>query len=120
MAEKKKVTKQMSDNLTVGKWLRHQYLDWQQHRGDVYTLSEFAEFLGVKRAALSMHMSDKRVPTKEFVDLYADKLQNDEIYDIMGWQRPNADLRKITRAWDDLKPATRQRILSMIDAEVSD
>lgn len=69
-------------------WLTQKYLDWQQSSGERKTISQFAEWLGVRQPTLSEWMSGKYIPRgSKNVSSLAGKL-GDDVYEVLGFPRP--------------------------------
>lgn len=71
---------------TLPEFLTQNYLDWQAAQGEIRTLEEYAEYLGVNRSLLSFWMNGKRVPSEENIDKMSLQLGN-EIYDVLNIPR---------------------------------
>lgn len=91
------------------KWLTDQYLKWQMQEGERRTISQFADYLSIARVTLDKWLRGERMPGGEFVGKLADKL-GDEIYDIMGLQRPDPRLRRLLAAWTNLSDDQRAEL----------
>ena len=94
----------------VSNWLDRKFLDWQYQQGGTRTLLEFADYLGIKQSTLSHYLSGRRMPNEAAAHLIAAKL-GDEIYDLLGMQRPDPMLREMTKHWDQLSDEQQKRLL---------
>lgn len=99
---------------TLPEFLTQKYLDWQAAQGEIKTLEEYAEYLGVNRSLLSFWMNGKRVPNEENIDRMSLKLGN-EIYDVLDLPRPNPYLQLVNRAWAHLPEEIQIKISEEVD-----
>ena len=93
---------------TLPEFLTQNYLDWQAAQGEIRTLEEYAEHLGVNRSLLSFWMNGKRVPSEENIDKMSLKLGN-EIYDVLNIPRPNPYKQIVDRVWEFLPEEFQKR-----------
>jgi len=100
--------------VTFAELLESKFLEWQTSHGRRKTLEEYAVYIGVSRPLLNMWMNGKRKPGKESLKLLSAVLGN-EVYDVLGYERPNIYLQKINRVFENLSEE-RQRQLAE-DAE---
>ncbi len=61
-------------------------------------------------------MNGDRLPGREWHPRIA-KALGDEIYDILGLERPDPMLRAIEERWENLSPATKKRIQQILDEQ---
>lgn len=90
-------------------YLEGKFLEWQQQQGGRRTVSEFAEHIGVTQAAISSWWNNNRIPQSDSIRKLADKLGL-EVYDVLGLERPDADLYFIQQNWEYLDTETRHAI----------
>ncbi len=109
---------------TIGRFLTVKFLEWQNARGDVCSISEWAEWLSdnsrrivITRPSLSLWMNDKRHPTGEFLEVLAEKL-GPEVYDLLDRSRPDANLAFVTSVWHKLSPACVDKVITSIKADL--
>ena len=77
----------MAKQTPVSKWLTNRFLDWQRDQGELKSVSEFAEFLGVSQSVASKWLNGVQPPKGLYVERLAEKL-GIEIYDVLGLERP--------------------------------
>jgi transcriptional regulator with XRE-family HTH domain len=93
--------------------LERKFLEWQLDVGRK-SQREFADYLGVNRASLTMWLNGDHLPERANIDKLALKL-GPEIYDSFDLPRPNPYLQKINQLFDNLSPEHQQRLAE--DAE---
>jgi len=71
----------------VSVWINKKFLEWQLIQGESANQYEFADYLGVSEATLSLWINDIKPPGKHSADLIAAKF-GPEIYDLIGLPRP--------------------------------
>lgn len=91
-------------------WLEMKYLDWQRRQGGRKTVLQFAEYLDVSQQTLSNWLNETRKPQGDNVRKLADKFGL-EVYDVLGLERPNADMFYLQSIWDELSPEDRREIM---------
>lgn len=91
-------------------WIEMKYLDWQRRQGSRKTILQFAEYLGSTQQTVSGWINGTRKPVGDSVRLLADKFGL-EVYDVLGLERPNADMFYLESIWDDLSPEDRREIM---------
>jgi hypothetical protein len=76
----------------VARWLEKKYIQWINEQGEMRTQEEFANFLGVDRVTFNRHYNGtiKRMELSTALK-YAKKLNDYEILDILGYERPNEE-----------------------------
>ena len=94
-------------------WIQIMYVDWQSQvvKGRA-SLDEFAEYIGYSRSLISMWMSGKRLPTDEGMKRLAE-LFGDDVYEILGKDRPNPLLQAINARWERIPPDKQQKLLEL-------
>jgi transcriptional regulator with XRE-family HTH domain len=95
--------------MTFPDFLERKFLEWQQRQGKRKTIVEFANYLGVSQAVISMWLNGSRKPNQASIQLLA-KTFGAEVYDALGLPRPNENLFYIQQNWDELPPE-QQRAL---------
>lgn len=91
-------------------WLEAEYLKWEQQRGKRSTLVQFANYLGISAPLLSHYIKGIREPSNDTVHKLAQRL-GAEIYDVLGLQRPDANLQFISRNWSKLTEAQKSELI---------
>ena len=102
------------DKKTVSEWLESKYVDWMAKSGRRRSIQEFAEWLGVSRPHISRYLGGSRLPSRKNADKIAAKL-GPEIYDLLGFQRPDPLLQRLQAAWDWLVDQERRDIEKIVD-----
>jgi len=91
-------------------WITKKYLDWQANLGERKTIEEFAGYLGVSRPLLNMWMNgDRPKPGRQNIKMLVE-IFGLEIYDVIGEQRPNPYLHRISQAFENLPPEKQQQL----------
>lgn len=90
-------------------FLEVKYLEWQRESGGRKTVLEFANYLGVKQQTVSNWWNGERLPQGENIHKLALKLGM-EVYDVLGLDRPDADLHYVQQQWENLTPEERRAI----------
>lgn len=96
--------------VTFPELIERKYLEWQNKIGKRKTIDEFATLLDISRPLLTMYMNGTRKPRKENLSKFAEVLGN-EVYDVLGFERPDPDLQRLTQIWNRISPKNRQRLL---------
>ena len=92
-------------------WFDKQYLKWQMDQGARRkTLVKFANWLEISPATLNRWMNGSREPNNRYTEELARKLDNYEIYDILGKPRPDERLQSIIMGWGDMSENKRDYI----------
>jgi len=102
---------------TVSEWLEGKYVEWMSRSGRRKSIQEFAEWLGVPRPHVSRYLGGSRIPSRKNADKIAAKL-GPEIYDLLGFQRPDPLLQRLQAVWDRLVDRERgeiEKIVSEVD-----
>jgi transcriptional regulator with XRE-family HTH domain len=92
--------------------LERKFLQWQIEIGERKSQAEFAQLLGVSRSALTMWMNGTHLPDRESAGKLANFLGT-EIYDLLELPRPDPNLQKIKRVWENI-PSDKQQKLAEI------
>lgn len=90
-------------NVTFSEYLEKKYIEWQHEHGRRKTIEEFAVYIGVSRPLLNMWMNGNRKPGKESLELLSAIFGN-EVYDVLGYERPNPYLQKINQIFKNIPP----------------
>lgn len=80
-------------------FLEKKYLKWRaEQKTRKAGITQFADTLGIPRASLNNYMlrGTKPKPDDENLEKIAGKL-GDEVYDVLGYRRPDPVLRKLER-----------------------
>ena len=75
------------DNKMVSEWIEKQFLSWMVDQGGRKAITEFAEYLDVDSYLLGRWLNHTDLPDNENVIKIGNKLGY-EIYDLLGWVRP--------------------------------
>lgn len=99
----------------LGNWFEKQFLLWQLDHGRS-TIDDFAKILGVSRSYLSMLMQGER-KNMSYERAYeiAQKLNNYEIFDILGYERPELSDLKLEDALSDFPPEFSERLTGALE-----
>ena len=81
------------------------------------TNKEFGEMLGVSASTISQWVNGKYPPSAELVPMLADRLGL-EVYEVLGYARPEPELRYISRNWENLPEDARRQIREIVDRYV--
>lgn len=92
-------------------WLTQQFLAWQTQQNAIRTLADFADYLGVGRAALSMWLLGSRTPSRKMAAKLAEKL-GAEVYDLLGFARPDEQSRELLTLFDACTPEKKAAMLA--------
>jgi len=93
-------------------WLDRKFNEWQIEVGRA-TITEFADYLDIPRPQLSHYMNARNKPEGENIEKIASKLGN-TIYDILGLQRPEPELRYIHQLFDEIEPHEQKDMMKHI------
>jgi len=101
-----------------GRWFREKYARWRRDAVIAnpeleFGQQDFAQWLGISQSLTSFYMGGQRVPRQEMLGILAAKL-GDEIYDILGYERPDRDKITIDREWPGLPVELRADIARMV------
>lgn len=69
-------------------WLESHFVNWISKQGKPKNITEFAKYLNVNRTLLGRWLKGTSIPENENVIKLGNKL-GFEIYDLLGWERPN-------------------------------
>jgi transcriptional regulator with XRE-family HTH domain len=97
----------------LSKWLEKKYLEWQLENG-MASISEFAEYLNMSQSYVSHIMNDVRnsIGLKTAVKI-ANKLGDDSIYKILGYEMPETQEDLIDSLPAALKSDLRSALLEI-------
>lgn len=77
---------------TVGSWLLRKLSQRELDEGRRYTIAEYAKLLGISRPYLTMLINgEKKGISRQKANQIAQRLQDYEILDILGYARPEAE-----------------------------
>lgn len=108
-------TENQNKLLGFNMWIQLMYLDWQsQIKKGRASLDEFADYIGYSRSLVSMWMAGKRLPTDEGINRLSE-LFGDDVYEVLGKERPNPYLKKLVKIWENIPPDQQQKLAE--DAE---
>ncbi len=94
-------------------YLERKYLEWQNKQGKRKTIEDFAKYLGVSRPILSMWMNGSRKPGLENIRLLS-TIFGLEIYDILGYPRPNPLFAYTERNWKNIPIKDQRKIAEIV------
>jgi len=103
------------------KYLMDQFIKWEKSTKQRKSYSSFARYLGVKQSALSQWLNGYHPPSKEYIDILANRLGY-EIYDVLDMRRPDefwvpsALLEKIQTAQAELKKQMQSSGISDVNS----
>ena len=100
--------------MTFPEFLEHKFLEWQQQQGRRQTIADFAGFLGVSQAVVSMWLNGSRKPNVPSVQLLAREFGL-EVYDALGLPRPDESLHYLQQHWDDLPPEQQRALRELCE-----
>lgn len=88
--------------------LERKYLEWQIKVGR-RSQQEFADYLGVKRASVTMWLNGDHLPERANIDKVANIL-GPEVYDAFDLPRPNPYLQEINQLFPNLSPEHQRKL----------
>ena len=100
--------------MTFPEFLERKFLEWQQQQGRRQTIADFAGFLGVSQAVVSMWLNGSRKPNVPSVQLLAREFGL-EVYDALGLPRPDESLHYLQQHWDDLPPEQQRALRELCE-----
>ena len=104
--------------MTFSQFLTDKYLEWQKKTGERKTATEFATWLGFPKTTLSSWWNNKSTPKDgEIIRKLAAKL-GPEVYDVLGWERPDPDLAYISQHWDNVSPEFRRKFREEVEKQL--
>lgn len=86
----------------------------EMEKGRRITLDEAAKAFGISRPTLSQWISGKVEPSQFRIDDLA-AVMGIEVYEILGYARPEPELRYISRNWENLPDDARRQIREIVD-----
>jgi transcriptional regulator with XRE-family HTH domain len=96
-------------------WLDQKYMEWMADRPrSSRSQTEFAEYLGISQSLLNKYLTGKRVPTVQTADKLAARL-GPEIYDLLGFSRPDPILDRIKHLYDEIPPENRTELIKYFE-----
>lgn len=102
----------------MGKWAEfvlRKIQELEREKGRRVTLEEASKIFGVSRPTLSQWISGKVAePSSLRVDELASTMGMD-VYDVLGYARPEPELRYLSRNWENLPEDARRRIREIVD-----
>lgn len=96
-------------------WLNKKFLQWQLEANERQTIRSFAAYLDVKETSLSGWMRGVSDPTGDNLRQLADVLGDYEIYDIVGEERPDPQLKELRARYDAVPPENVQEFFNWVD-----
>ncbi len=99
--------------MTFPEYLERKYLNWQNRLGKRKTIDEFARLLGVSRPSITMWMNGSRKPGLENIRLLS-AIFGLEIYDILGYPRPNPLYAYAERNWKYIPIKEQKKIAEIV------
>ena len=106
------MTKKSEQNIkeAFASWLEINFLEWQTKIKRRASLQDFADHIGYSRPLISMWLSAQRLPSEEGIERLSE-LFGPEIYDILGLPRPDPDLQRLNKIWNNIPEKVRQSLL---------
>jgi transcriptional regulator with XRE-family HTH domain len=94
-------------------WLTERYINWQCSTGKRQTITQFAEWTGIRKATMSQWLCGKSRPRPEFAFLLAKKLGID-VYAQLGMEKPDQTLFDIMACWENMSDARRKELAKVL------
>jgi transcriptional regulator with XRE-family HTH domain len=98
---------------TAKDWLNQKFIEWEKSQGRKQSYYAFARYLEVSQSGLGQWMNGSGTPSGEDLLNIANKL-GQEIFDVLGLPRPNAEVQRLTVSFASLPPDIRQRLANAI------
>lgn len=98
----------------TGEWLTQKFFVWQQEHGEIKTQTEFAEYLGIPQSTLSNWIKGGFEAKGRSLERVAARLNDFEIYDILGLERPDERLPRLVARWSSLSDPMRDLLLQIV------
>ncbi len=95
-------------------WFERKFVEWEAVTGRRRTVSEFAEWLNIPRSLCSRYLTGSRSPSRNNVAIIAGRL-GPEVYDLLGMQRPDENLRRLQGVWDRLNEEQKASIIRIME-----
>jgi len=95
------------------KWLGNKFLDWQRRQGGPRPAKEFAEWLGFENMTVNHWLNGNHRPTHGNAYMLSFKLGL-EVYDVLGFHRPDEDLYQVEVHWHKLKDEEKAAIMKIV------
>lgn len=91
--------------------MERKYLEWQVKEGGRRSLDEFARYLDVSRAMISMTIQSKRLPSPEMAYKWSEKLGDETILDIMGLARTDPQMKRLINLYDTIPNENKEHAI---------
>lgn len=98
---------------TIKDWLNQKFVEWEKTQGHKQSYYAFARYLEVSQSGLGQWMAGSAAPGGDDLLNIANKL-GEEIYDILGLPRPNAEVQRLTVSFASLPPEIRKSLSGAI------
>jgi len=95
-------------------WIENKFLDWQKRQGGRRTAGQFAEWLGFENMTVNQWLNGKRRPSHGNAYILSLRLGL-EVYDVLGFPRPDEGLYQVEAHWHKLKDEERAAIKKVIE-----
>jgi hypothetical protein len=94
-------------------WFEKAYIEWRNNQEDrKANISRFSEWLRIPVASVSQYLNGYAIPEGENLFRIATKL-GFEVYDLLGYSRPDRALKEWQALYDITPPADREELLRM-------
>lgn len=103
----------MKKDSKTGSWLVEKFFLWQQEHGEIKSQAEFAHWLGVPPSTLSNWIKGGFEARGPNLAKMAAKLNDFEIYDILGYSRPDERLPMVASRWETIPESIRAIIVRL-------
>lgn len=94
-------------------YIERQFVQWQEREGKRKSVGEFAAYLGVSQAVVSMWMNGQRRPGMENVRIMS-AVFGPSVYDVLGLPRPNPLYEYVSRHWEELPSREQAKITELV------
>ena len=101
-------------NTSFPEWFEKQFLVWQLQQGKRKSIRAFAEYLGHDHAIIVRWMKGGRKPNRAHA-LDLARYLGLEVYDALGYERPDETYFKVLTQWDELSEQDREKIQQILD-----
>lgn len=101
-------------------WFSQKFSDWEKLQpGKRSTYTAFAEYLSnnslglvIKQQYVSGWRNGEFKPSEKYAPVLAEKL-GDEVYALLGFEKPDPQLQLINSRWSHIPPAIQQHIVEL-------
>lgn len=100
--------------MNIREFLLEHYLDWQRREGEYKSLKEFADYLGISDKLLNHYMNGRREPGADSVGLMYQALGDERIFEITGFEKPDARLAFIRRNWGKFTDEEKEQVMRLL------